>query len=42
VTGHVRIIAGRWRRRRLPVPPVPGLRPPDPRTRAVRDRMVSR
>jgi len=32
-TGAVRIIAGRWRRHRLPVPAVPGLRPTPDRVR---------
>lgn len=33
MTGSVRIIAGRWRRRRLPVLDVPGLRPTPDRVR---------
>ncbi len=33
MTGSVRIIAGRFRRRRLPVPDVPGLRPTPDRVR---------
>jgi 16S rRNA (guanine966-N2)-methyltransferase len=32
-TGSVRIIAGRWRGRRIPVPDVPGLRPTGDRVR---------
>jgi 16S rRNA (guanine966-N2)-methyltransferase len=32
-SGEVRIIAGRWRGRRLPVPPQPGLRPTSDRVR---------
>ncbi len=32
-SGQVRIIAGRWRGRRIPVPPVPGLRPSPDRVR---------
>lgn len=31
--GRVRIVAGKWRGRRLPVPAVPGLRPTSERTR---------
>lgn len=31
--GQVRIVGGRWRGRRLPVPPVPGLRPTPDRVR---------